>query len=335
MLSRSYIGITMGDPAGIGPEIVCRSLHEKRLYDACAPVVIGSREPMEKAIGVLGLDMKIREITDPQDGIYDTGTVNLVPVELGYAFRPGVLDAENGRVAIDYMRRAYELLAAGKIAAIASAPCHKGAMKMAGSPYTGATELFAHFAGDRKTSTVVQQGSCYIFQLTTHLPLVKAIEKLTPRFVADFIVSTVNTLKAWGFQTPRVAIAGLNPHAGDNGALGSEENDILIPGIKLAAEQVGLIDGPIPTDSIFSKGYDGTYDAVIALFHDTANIAIKLMDEKYPSVVITAGLPFIRTTVAHGTAYDIAYKGIAGHTKMLNCIIAAADISNRLQAQEK
>lgn len=335
MLNKSYVGVTMGDPAGIGPEIICRSLHEETLYDSCAPVVIGSREAIKKAIDVLKLDMRIREINDPKDGIYNSSTINLVHMELGYTFHPGVLTADNGRVAIDYMRKAYELLSAGKIAAIASAPCHKGAMKMAGSPYTGATELFAHFAGDLKTYTVVRQGSCYIFQLTAHLPLVDAIQKLTPEFVSDFIVTAASTLKAWGFHAPKIALSGLNPHAGDNGALGNEESDILIPAIQMAAEKVGPVDGPIPADSIFIKGYNGTYDAVIALFHDTANIAIKLMDEQYPSVVITAGLPFIRTTVAHGTAYDIAYKGIAGHAKMLNCIIAAADISNQLQAQKE
>lgn len=334
MRNNSYTGVTMGDPAGIGPEIVCRCLGEERLYAACNPVVIGSQEPIRQAIQALGLDMDIRQITDPADGKYDTHTVNLIPCDLGYQFQPGVLCADNGRAAIRYMQRAYDLLSQGKLNAIASAPCHKGAMKLAGSPYTGATELFAHFAGDLKTSTVVRQGGCYIFQLTTHLPLKRAIEKLTPEFVSGFIINSVNTLKEWGIPNPKIALSGLNPHAGDNGALGTEEQDILLPALEMAQAVVGPVDGPIPADSIFIKGYSGVYDGVIALFHDTANIAIKLMDETYPSVVITAGLPFIRTTVAHGTAYDIAYQGIASHAKMLNCILAAAEIGNRLGTKQ-
>ena len=331
MGNNSFTGVTMGDPAGIGPEIVCRCLGEKRLYEACNPVVIGSQEAIRQALQILDLDMEIRTITDPADGVYNTHTVNLIHCDLGFHFQPGVLCADNGRAAIQYMQRAYELLSQGKLDAIASAPCHTGAMKLAGSPYTGDTELFAHFAGDLKTSTVVRQGRCYIFQLTTHLPLKRAIEALTPELVSSFLVNSVNTLKAWGIPEPKVALSGLNPHAGDNGVLGTEEQDILLPAIQMAQAVSSSIDGPIPADSIFMKGYDGTYDAVIALFHDTANIAIKLMDERYPSVVITAGLPFIRTTVAHGTAYDIAYRGIASHAKMLNCILAAAEIGGRLR----
>lgn len=159
----------------------------------------------------------------------------------------------------------------------------------------------------------------------------RAIEALTPELVSSFLVNSVNTLKAWGIPEPRSPSAASTPTPGDNGVLGTEEQDILLPAIQMAQAVSSSIDGPIPADSIFMKGYDGTYDAVIALFHDTANIAIKLMDERYPSVVITAGLPFIRTTVAHGTAYDIAYRGIASHAKMLNCILAAAEIGGRLR----
>lgn len=333
MLHIPVVGITMGDPAGIGPEIVCRSLNEEQVYTSCRPVVIGSREPLQQALDVLGLQMRIREITDPSEGGYDPGTINLFHIDLDYVVRPGILCADNGRVAIAYMQKAYDLLTAGKIDAIASAPCHKGAMKMAGSPYAGATELFAHFAGDKRTSTVVRQGSCYIFQLTTHLSLAQAIKKLTVDYISDFLISAVETMRLFGYSAPKVALSALNPHAGDNGALGTEEADILIPAIQKAEKVVGHIDGPIPADAIFLKGYDGTYDALIPLFHDTANIAIKLMDNIYPSVVITTGLPFIRTTVAHGTAYDIAYQGIAGHKKMLNCILAAAEISGGMHKE--
>ena len=329
MSNTCYVGVTMGDPAGIGPEIVCKSLREAALYEHCCPVVIGSREPIERILAVLGYPVMVRTIETPEDGIYNIDTLNLIELPLDYAYQPGVLDAGNGRAAIAYMKRAHELLCEGKISAIACAPCHKGAMKLAGSPYTGATELFAHFAGDVKTSTVIQQGGCYIFQLTTHVPLKKAIEMLTVERVRDFIVTSYRTLQAWGIEHPRLALSGMNPHAGDNGAIGTEDQDILLRAIEEASAEVGFVDGPVAADAVFMKGYNGCYDGVIGLFHDTVNIAVKLMDNYMPSVVISAGLPFVRTTVAHGVGYDIAYKGLANHEKMRNCIIAAAEISAR------
>ena len=331
MLKKHYIGVTMGDPAGIGPEIICKALNDEAVYRQCCPVVIGNREPLEQAIRCLGLPLSVHAVLDPADSVYDTNSVNVIEVPLDYQYEAGVLKSDNGRVAIEFMKKAYDLLVAKKISAIASAPCNKEAMKLAGSKFTGATELFAHFAGDLKTSTVVQQSGCYIFQMTTHLPLRSALEKLTVDFVFDYLLKSFQTLLHFGLSSPKIALSGLNPHAGEGGTLGTEEIDILIPSIEKAAKHLGAdIAGPIPADSIYIKGQQGIYDAIIFLFHDTANIPIKLMELTHPSVVITSGLPFVRTTVAHGTAYDIAYCGIAGHQQMLNCIIAAAQITSRI-----
>lgn len=324
------IGITMGDPAGIGPEITCKCLAEESLYSLCLPLVIGSREPLERAIRACGLKQKVRNVLSVAECLFGPDTINLIEIPLDYTYEPGILKTENGAIAIKYMEKAHSLIVSGVINATASAPSNKEAMKMAGCPYTGATELYAHFAGDVKTTTVIEQGGCYIFQFTTHVPLRKALDMVTFDRIKAAILNADQTLRQWGFEKPRIAISGINPHAGEGGVLGSEEVEIMMPAVREASAEGVCIDGPIPADSIYGKGLDGTYDGIIMLFHDTANIPIKLMNTTIPSVVITSGLPFIRTTVAHGTAYDIAYKNIASHMPMLNCIKACAAISGRL-----
>jgi 4-hydroxy-L-threonine phosphate dehydrogenase PdxA len=278
----------------------------------------------------IGSNRRILSINNPESGEYTPDCINLIDLPLGYDYEPGVLKAENGLISIEYMKKSYDMLIAEEISAVACAPNNKEAMRLSGSPFIGATELYAHFAGDLKTFTVVEQAGCYIFQMTTHTSLKNAIASIDEKKVYDTLLNAYHTLRQWGIDKPRLAISGLNPHSGDGGALGTEEIEIIIPSIEKASREIGHVDGPVPADAIFIKGYDGVYDGVILLFHDTANVAIKLMEKIHPSVVITGGLPFIRTTVAHGTAYDIAYKGIAGHQQMKNAILAAARISARL-----
>lgn len=327
------IGITMGDPAGIGPEIVCRSLTEQSVYDVCRPVVIGSKTALERAVAAIGSNQRVQIIEDPADAVCSTDTVNVIDLPLDYEFQPGVMDVGNGRAAISYMEKAYALISDGKIDATASAPCNKEAMKKAGLPCVGATEFYAKLAGVPKSFAVIEQAGCYIFQATSHIALRQAIEKITPEFIEQTIVTAYKTLQQWGLAAPKLALSGFNPHASDGGSMGREDLDILTPAIEAASKELGCkVDGPVPADAIYIKGTQGVYDGIIFLFHDTANIPVKAMEHYHPSVVITGGLPFIRTTVAHGTAYDIAYQGIAGHQQMRNAILAAARIGGRLLA---
>lgn len=327
------IGVTMGDPAGIGPEIVCRSLMDPEVYTVCNPLVIGSRAALEKAVAAIGSQQQIRVVDDPADAAYTTGVVNVVDLPLDYDFQPGVMDVGNGRVAIAYMEKAYELIAAGVIDGTASAPCNKEAMKKAGLPCVGATEFYAKLAGVPKSFAVIEQAGCYIFQATSHIALRQAIEKITSEFIQQTIVTAYRTLQQWGLSAPKLALSGFNPHASDGGSMGREDLDILAPAIEAASQELGSkVEGPVPADALYIKGTQGVYDGIIFLFHDTANIPVKAMEHYHPSVVITGGLPFIRTTVAHGTAYDIAYQGIAGHQQMRNAILAAARIGGRLLA---
>ena len=328
------IGVTMGDPAGIGPEIICKSLADEKVYAVCQPIVIGNASVMQKAASVVCPNQTVRTISDPSEATCSPDVINVIDLPLDYEVEPGKMDVGNGRIAIACMEKVYALISAGKLDATASAPCNKEAMKMAGLPCVGATEFYAKLSGVAKSFAVIDQGGCYIFQATSHLALRKAIEKITPEFIEQTIITSYKTLQQWGLQTPRIALSAFNPHASDGGSMGREDLDILTPAIQAASEKLGAeVAGPVPADALYIKGMQHVYDGIIFLFHDTANIPVKLMEQYTPSVVITGGLPFVRTTVAHGTAYDIAYKGIAGYHQMQNAILSAATISARLMGQ--
>lgn len=324
------IGITMGDPAGIGSEIICKALHNSELYTVCRPFVIGSRAPMEHALRISGLSASLHTITHVSEGVYQHGIIDLVDLPLEHGYEPGKLSVEHGRAAMDYMERAHEMILRGEMHLTVSAPANKEAMKLAGLPFAGATEFFAHLAGIKKAETVIQQGGCYFFQVTTHVSLRKALDQLTFEKIYGSIHSARNILRQWGLENPVIAVSAINPHGGEGGLLGTEEIDFVIPAIQKAQAEGLRVLGPIPADALFAKAYAGDYDAALLMFHDTANIPIKLLSAEKPAAVFSAGLPFVRATVAHGTAYDIAYKNIASPTQLEAALFAVAKIGAQL-----
>lgn len=333
MTSIPVVGITMGDPAGIGPEIVCKTLSNEKVYAACRPFVIGSRAPMEHALRTCGLSAALNIISHAQEGSYQYGKIDIVDLPLTQGYEPGVLSAEHGRAAIAYMQYAHEMIKNGEMSLTVSAPANKEAMKQAGSPYAGATELFAHLAGVAKAETVIQQDGCYFFQVTTHVSLRNALDQLNYEKIYTSIHTAFHILRQWGLEKPVIAVSAINPHMGEGGLLGNEEIEFIIPAIQKATEEGICVRGPIPADAIFSKAYAGEYDAALLMFHDTANIPIKLLSSQKPAVVFSAGLPFVRATVAHGTAYDIAYQNKASHVQLEAALLAAANIGARLAQQ--
>jgi len=327
MKLKPTVGITIGDPAGIGPEIVCKTMLDKDIYEKMNPLIIGDLNVINNVIKTLKLDLKVTSTKDTRNSNYEYGTLTVYDVPINYEFNPGVLHIENGKAALEFIYKSIELVKLNLIDAVSTSPTNKEAMKMAGSKFTGATELIADLSNAKSPSTIVKQGECYIFQLTTHLPIKDAISKINYEFLYTEITKAKKDLELIGLKNPKIGLSGLNPHAGDGGLLGSEEKEYFVPVVKRLREEGVNISDPIPVDSIFTKGYSGQYDALIILYHDAANIAIKLMSKELPTFVITGGLPFIRTTVAHGTAYDIAYKGIADHTQMKQAILGAASIT--------
>lgn len=326
--ARSVVAITMGDPAGVGPELLCKTLNEQKVYDACKPLVVGSKEPMERALAAVGLSLGLHVIESPEEGLYTRGTIDLIDLPLGYQYQPGVLMADNGQIAIEYMKRAHKIVMDGKADAIANAPSNKEAMHMAGSPFTGATELFASLGGVKTAATVIRQNGCYVFQTTSHLSLRNALDAIDKELVFKMIQEADTMLRGFGIKDPVIAVSGVNPHCGENGLMGTEELDHITPAIE-AAKQAGMhVVGPVPADIIFIKAMKGMYDALIGMFHDTVGGVSKYIASTEPTVVITAGLPFIRTTVAHGTAYDIAYQNKADNLQMETAILTAAEIAS-------
>ena len=309
----SIIGITMGDPAGVGPEIIIKALADSSEFSEDY-IVYGAVDIMEKYNAQLGLGCQLREIEDVQD--YQKGVINVIdPVHLTRdQYEVGKLSPKCGDAAYRYIERSISDAMSGKIPAVATAPLNKEALHMGGHNYDGHTEIFATLT-NTKDYAMMFYGPLKIMHVSTHCSLREACDRATKSRVLTCIRLMNDALKKTGIAAPHIAVAGLNPHAGEHGLFGSEEIEEIIPAVE-AAEAEGIhVSGPIPPDTVFSKALNGIYDGVIAMYHDQGHIAAKLQHMS-DCVNCTIGLPIIRTSVDHGTAFDIAGKGIADGTNM-------------------
>jgi 4-hydroxythreonine-4-phosphate dehydrogenase len=322
-MNKPIIGITMGDPAGVGPEIVVKTLNEKTVRDICIPLVIGSSAPLEEAMSVSGIHIPLEPVSE-EAVLNDAGwKIPFIDIPLSHNYRDTKLLAQNGAISMKYIHAAVNLLNQNRVQGLATAPTNKEAMHKAGLDCAGVTELLARLAGISEYSTVQIQGGVYIFQMTTHIPLRKAIDAITEEKIYEFSRSVHNILISVGIEIPKMGISGFNPHAGDGGVLGDEEQTVFARAIKRLRDENINISDPQPADTFFLQGLRGQFNALIYLFHDTANAATKTAAREFPPVVVTAGLPYVRTTVAHGTAYDIAYRGIADWKQFHEAVITA------------
>ncbi len=323
---RPIIGITLGDAAGIAPEVVIKALESEEIYQICRPVVIGDARIVQYATRFATKPPQVNAIESIRDGQYKYGSVdvydvpNLAPGE----FEIGKTNASCGQAFVEYIRAAAQLALNGEIDAIASAPTNKEAMHAAGHKYAGQTEVFAEAAGTKDFFTILTGGKVRVFLLSSHVSLRVAIDLVTRKRVESVIrVARTALHDIWGIAAPKIAIAGLNPHAGDGGLFGREEIEEVIPVVKkLAAEGFDIV-GPAPSDSLYYAAEQGAYDGVIGMYHDQGVIPLK----RYGYVTVIAGTPFIRTTAGHGTAYDIAGKGIANSDVMKRAILLGAELA--------
>lgn len=325
MAERSIIAIPMGDPAGIGPEITMKSLAKKEIYDVCKPLVIGDTGVIKKAIKIVEADLQVNEITAPAEGKYKFGTVdviNLANIDID-KLEYGQVSAQGGQGAFEYIKKSVELAMAGEVKALATTPINKESLKAAEVPYIGHTEMLEDLVGSDDPLTMFEVNGMRIFFLTRHLSLRDAIGQITKERVHDYLIRCHRALQRLGVQNGRFAVAGLNPHSGEGGLFGREEIDQIKPGIALAVKDGINAAGPVLTDSVFFQALNGKYDAVLSLYHDQGHIAAKMTDF-HRTISITNGLPFLRTSVDHGTAFDIAGKNIAESTSMEECIKVAA-----------
>jgi 4-hydroxythreonine-4-phosphate dehydrogenase len=327
---KPLLGITMGDAAGIGPEIILKAFRKRHISDICRPLVIGSGAVMKYYTTLLGMDVRFNLVSEPGHAVFDPGKLDVLDMGLvdPDTLQVGIVAPGTGHAAVVYTQEAGKMAMAGTIDAVVSAPLNKESMRLAGYPYEGQTQILGELTGSRRYGMILILGEIRVMMLTTHIALRKACDAVTKERVLGMIELADETLRAFGIEKPRIAVAGLNPHAGEGGLFGSEEQEGSIPAIESAQAKGIDAVGPVPADSVFVKAKEGIYDLVLAMYHDQANIAAKLLG--FGEVVtLLAGIPIIRTSVGHGTAFDIAGKGIADETNFVMAIEAAAKIVHK------
>lgn len=320
---RPLIGITIGDPAGIGPETVVRALKNRQIYEQTRPMVIGSRLVLERVRQLTDSPLKLSSIKAPEDGCYEYGTIDLLEIDNVKEEIPfGVICAAAGQAAFDYIKASIDLAMAGKIDGVVTAPIQKEAVHQAGIPYIGHTEMYTGLTNCPNAVTMFHVNKMRIFFLSRHLSLIKACQHVTFENVLPFIENCAAAMTQLGMPNARLALAALNPHGGEQGLCGDEEMTALSPAVAAAQDKNINVFGPIPADSIFRLFDIDKCDAVLSLYHDQGHVAAKVHDLAN-TVSVTVGLPFIRTSVDHGTAFDIAGKGIASSKSTEESILVA------------
>jgi 4-hydroxythreonine-4-phosphate dehydrogenase len=316
--------MTMGDPSGIGPEVVLKALTNGALFSRCRPLIIGDRRILERAAIWLGVSPPVETVREPARGEYRPGTVTLIDLENAPAERcpVGEVSAASGAAAVDYVFRACDLALAGSVDAVVTAPLNKAAMQLAGYDYAGHTELLSERTGADRVSMLLIGPNLRIVHVSTHVSLHDAIARVTPRRVEEVIQIAHEACLALGIHQPRIAVAGLNPHASEDGLFGDEERTRIVPAIAAARARGLDVSDPQPPDTVFLRATKGAYDIVVAQYHDQGHIPMKLLAFD-SGVNVSYGLPIIRTSVDHGTAFDIAGTGIASESSLLAAIDVA------------
>jgi 4-hydroxythreonine-4-phosphate dehydrogenase len=327
MTSRPRVAITMGDAAGIGPEITVKSLADARAVEWCVPLVIGDARVLERAMDATGTRLAIRRIATAGEATGAAGTMDVLDdaaIDMA-THRWGEVDPRYGDAAVRWTREAGRLALAGEIDAMVSAPLNKEAMHAAGHSYEGQTEILGEMT-QSKPAMVMVVDRMRLMLFTNHMALREVCEYLRTDRVLERLTLADAALRDMGIAKPRIAVAGLNPHAGENGAFGREELDAIVPAIEAARGRGIDAQGPFPADTVFLKSRDGAYDMTLALYHDQGLMAVKLVG--FGRVVtLLIGLPLIRTSTGHGTAFDIAGRNVADHVNLLEAIRVAAEVA--------
>ncbi len=332
MNKKPIIGITMGDAAGIGPEIIVKALAKAEVYDLCQPLVIGDLAILERAIRITGVPLTIHSIEHISNASFERGSVGcfdlgLLPADLPF----GQISAAAGNAAYHYLAKGVELAQEGAIDAICTAPLNKEALHKGGHVFPGHTEILAHLTNTVDYSMMLATPNLKVIHLTTHVGLIKAIEMINPERTYTVIKLAHDTLTAAGYDHPSIAVCGINPHAGENGLFGNgEEEEKLVPAIERARAEHINVSGPFPADTLFYRAARGDFDMVVACYHDQGHAPVKVLGIE-AGVNITVGLKggVIRTSVDHGTAFDIAGQNIADDRSMIAAIRYAAELAPR------
>ncbi len=322
------IAITMGDPCGIGPEVVAKALADPWVHASCRPVVVGSSYAMEQAVALTGVPLKVDSAGDPAAAGRDSAVINVL--DIGNLnpedITVGEINPACGRAAMEWVTRAGELAMSGAVEGLATAPLNKEAASLAGYKSIGHMELLQELSGSRTVATMLMARNLRVVHLTTHRSLRLACDYVKKDRILDYLRLTHESFVKYGFRSPSIAAAALNPHGSDGGLLGSEEADEIAPAVEAACAEGINACGPIPADIVFHHAAGNRYDVVLAMYHDQGHIPVKVYGFE-ESITANLGLPFVRTSVDHGTAFDIAGKGVASHTSMLESIRLAVALA--------
>jgi 4-hydroxythreonine-4-phosphate dehydrogenase len=324
------IGITMGDPVGIGPEILAKAFNNSKIYALCKPLIIGDSHIIKQALNLLNLSCHIHIIDDPKQGKYRFNTLDIMDIsnldiKCSDLLAPTI---DTGIAMQDYIIKGIDLALDNRISGIVTCPITKTALKLARSEFHGHTELLAHRTNTKDYAMMLAGRNLRVVLCTIHIPLSQVPDHLTTKGIIKKIRLTHTSLKErFNINAPKIGVAGLNPHAGETSMFGREEEDIIAPAVRLAKKEGLNAIGPLPPDTVFYQAANGRYDAVICMYHDQGLIPFKLTHFK-DGVNTTLGLPIIRTSVDHGTAYDIAWQGIADPSSLIEAVKMAAFQAN-------
>ncbi len=331
---KNKIGITMGDPASIGPEITILALSDPAVYEACSPIVIGDAAVMDMALDDVGMRGKIRihAVSDVSEALFTPGTIDVYDMQKVDIMRleRGKVSAMAGEAAFSYVVKVIELAMEGQIDATVTNALNKEAINLAGHHYSGHTEIYADYTHTEHYTMMLAHENLRVVHVSTHVSLREACDRVKKARVLECIRLADDACRQLGIAEPKIGVAGLNPHSGENGLFGREEIDEIIPAIEAARAEGYTVDGPVPPDTVFSKARGGWYDIVVAMYHDQGHIPLKLVGFVYnqalgrwdavAGVNITLGLPIIRVSVDHGTAFDQVGTGKASPLSLVNSI---------------
>lgn len=313
---KPLVAVTLGDPAGVGPEIIAKTFADPRFSEENRALVVGDEAILKRAINLLDLTLKLNVISSPDEGYYGPGALDLIPEsDLPEDLPFGKLDERAGAAAFEYVKKATELALSGEVQAVCTAPLNKEAMHLGGYKYPGHTEILAELTNTKDYAMMLVAEDLRVIHVSTHVSLKEAIERVQPERELAVIRLARDALLKLGVTEPRIAVAGINPHAGENGLFGNEDAERIRPAVERAKDEGIEASGPWAADTVFARARKGEFDMVVVQYHDQGHVPIKLLGFE-SGVNVTVGLPFFRTSVDHGTAFDIAGTGKADHTSL-------------------
>ena len=332
-MERPIVLITMGDPTGVGPEVIVKSVNQPAVRERLRPLVIGDTRRLQQAVKLTGVKLDVRTVRQPEEALFAPGSIDCLDLDIVPSDLPfGRLAAAGGEAAYRFIARAVEVAQSGFAGAICTAPLNKEALHAAGHRYPGHTEMLAHLSGTPEVSMLLVAPRLRVIHVTTHIGLLDAIARIEPGLVERTIRRGNELLVRSGIAKPRIAVCGINPHAGEGGLFGrGEEAQKIAPAVAACVDSGLDVQGPLPADTLFFRATRGDFDLIVAMYHDQGHGPVKVLGLE-AGVNVTVGLPFVRTSVDHGTAFDIAGTGRADAGSMVAALELAAEFSPKTHA---